>query len=138
MLEEGTLRVPYSIDSKFSFVALRDVAEAAAIVLSGSGHASATYELAGPEALSHREAAEIFSRALNRPVRAEREAIEAWRRRAAGLSPDVLEKLVAMFEYYDAWGLAGSPNVLGWVLGREPMHMAAFIAEHLRRPNPGG
>jgi uncharacterized protein YbjT (DUF2867 family) len=132
IVEEGVLRVPYSVNAKFSFVDLEDVAEAAKIVLTESGHVNAIYELAGTSPLSHGEVAEIFGRVLKRDVRAEREQIGDWRLRVQGMSEYALENLVRMFEYYDQWGLAGSPNVLRWLLGREPSSLARFIDRTLK------
>lgn len=79
IVEDGVLRVPYSVNSKFSFVDLEDIAEAAKIVLTEPNHINATYELVGTMPLSHVEVAEIFSRVLNRDVRAEKEKIKIGR-----------------------------------------------------------
>jgi len=127
MVEDGVLRVPYSVNSKFSFVDLDDVAEAAKIVLTESNHENATYELAGTLPMSHVEVAEIFSRVLNRDVRAEKEEIGDWRLRAQGISEYATENLVKMFEYYEQWGLIGNPNVLRWLLKREPKSLESFV-----------
>lgn len=127
IVEDGVLRVPYSVNSKFSFVDLEDVAEAAKIVLAGSNHLNAIYELAGTSPMSHVEVAEIFGRALKRDVRAEREEIGGWRLRVQGMSEYAIENLVRMFEYYDQWGLAGNPTVLRWLLGREPSSLERFF-----------
>src|SRR5688572_26940387 len=78
----GVLRVPYSVDSKFSFVDLEDVAEAAKIILTEPNHKNAIYELVGTLPHSHVEVAEILSHALKRDVRAEKEEIGDWRLRA--------------------------------------------------------
>lgn len=126
IVEDGALRVPYSVEAKFSFLDLEDLAEAARIVLTEPGHINAIYELAGTSPTSHAEAAEIFSRVLNRPVRAEKEEIRDWRLRAKGLNEYARENLVRMFEYYDQWGLAGNPNVLKWLLKREPRSLESF------------
>jgi NAD(P)H dehydrogenase (quinone) len=147
ILEDGVLRVPYSVHSKFSFIDLEDVAEAAKIVLSVPGHINATYELAGTEPTSHLEVAEILSRVLNRDVRAEKEEIRDWRlraerssegtqsKRAPGMNEYAEENLVKMFEYYDQWGLVGNPNVLRWLLRREPTSLEMFIGRTLKRPS---
>ena len=127
ILEEGVLRVPYSVHSKFSFVDLQDIAEAAKVVFTGSNHMNAIYEIAGTLPTSHLEVAEILSRFLKREVRAEKEEIGDWRLRAQGMSEDALENLVRMFEYYNQWGLAGNPNVLKWLLRREPATLEEFI-----------
>lgn len=126
IVEDGVLRVPYSVEAKFSFLDLEDLAEAARIVLIEPGHINAIYELAGTSPASHAEVAEIFSRVLKRPVRAEKEEIRDWRLRAKGLNEYARENLVRMFEYYDQWGLAGNPNVLKWLLKREPRSLESF------------
>jgi len=127
VIADGVLRVPYSVDSKFSFVDLEDVAEAAKVVLTQSNHINAIYELSGTMPMSHVEAAEILSRVLDRSVRVETEDIESWKLRARGMSKFAIENLVRMFEYYDQWGLMGNPNVLRWLLNREPTSLDAFI-----------
>ena len=127
IVEEGMLRVPYSVNAKFSFVDLEDVAEAAKIVLTEPNHINATYELAGTLPFSHVEVAEILSHMLKRDVRAEKEEIRDWRLRTGGMSEYAIENLVKMFEYYNQWGLSGNPNVLRWLLRREPTSLKAFI-----------
>lgn len=127
IVEDGVLRVPYSVEAKFSFLDLEDLAEAARIVLTEPGHVNATYELAGMGPTSHAEVAEIFGRILGREVRAEKEEIGDWRLRAGALSEYAMESLVRMFEYYDQWGLAGNPNVLMWVLRRKPTSLESFV-----------
>lgn len=145
IVEEGILSVPYSIHAKFSFLDLDDLAEAAKIVLTGSNHKNAIYELVGTPPLSHVEVAENISRVLNRGVRAEKEEISDWRLRAerserssrAQSKRDeyAIENLVKMFEYYDQWGLVGNPNVLRWVLKREPTSLEMFVERTMKERN---
>jgi NAD(P)H dehydrogenase (quinone) len=85
IIEDGVLHVPYSVNSKFSFVDLEDIAEAAKNVMAGPNHINAIYELAGTLPLSHVEAAEMFSEILNRAVQAEREELGDWKLRAVGM-----------------------------------------------------
>ena len=135
IVEDGVLRVPYSVNSKFSFVDLEDIAEAAKIVLTEPNHINATYELVGTMPLSRVEVAEIFSRVLNRDVRAEREETRDWRLRTVGMSEYAVENLVRMFEYYDKWGLLGNPNVLRWLLKHEPTSLESFIKRTVKEHN---
>ena len=129
IVEDGVLRVPCLVHSKFSFIDLENLAEAAKIVLTEPGHLNATYELAGTLPLSHMQVAQIFGRTLQRDVRAEKEEISDWRRRAerSRMGEYAVENLVKMFEYYDKWGLVGNPNVLRWLLQREPTSFELFI-----------
>jgi uncharacterized protein YbjT (DUF2867 family) len=134
--EAGVLRNPYPVETRLSLVDLRDVAEAAAIVLTERGHTGATYELTGTPPLSQTEVAHILSDALGRPVRAEAETIATWEARAlaAGLSDEQRDLLTRMFDYYARHGLTGNPNTLRWLLGREPTALAEFarrsVGEH--------
>jgi uncharacterized protein YbjT (DUF2867 family) len=130
MVRDSTYRVPYPIDTRLSLVDLDDVAEAAATVLTGAGHANATYELIGTSQLSQIEVAAAFGHALKRTVRAEAETVESWdeRARAAGMDDYQRETLIKMFRAYARDGLKGNPNVLTWLLGRPPTSLAAFAA----------
>jgi uncharacterized protein YbjT (DUF2867 family) len=132
VVEYGILRVPYSVNSKFSFVDLEDLAEAAKIVLTEPDHVNATYELAGTLPMSHVQVAETLSRVLNRDVRAERENIDDLRIRTGKMGEYAIENLVRMFEYYDKWGLTSNPNVLRWILRREPTSLETFVERSLR------
>jgi uncharacterized protein YbjT (DUF2867 family) len=131
IVERSIYPVPYSVGARLSMVDLDDVAKAAAIVLTEPGHIGATYELAGPEALSQVEVAEILSRRLGRPVRAQVVPLDEWERRARslGMSDYAVETLLKMFRYYDRFGLRGNPNVLTWLLDRPARTFAAFIAQ---------
>lgn len=130
MTREGVFRVPYPVETRLSLVDLDDVAEAAASVLTGDGHAYATYELAGTPPLSQTEIAETFSTTLGRPIRAEAESIKAWQQRArtAGMNDHGITTLTKMFLSYANDGLKGNPNVLRWLLGRAPTTLAEFAA----------
>ncbi len=140
IVEDGVLRVPYSTNSKFSFVDLEDVAEAAKIVLTEPNYKNASYELAGTGPTSHAEVAEIFGRVLKRNVRAEKEKIGDWKLRAEQSSEGTqskrdryaIEHLVKMFKYYDQWGLVGNPNVLRWILKHDPESLESFIERTIK------
>lgn len=55
-------------DAKISAVDIRDIASVAAAALTAEGHVGRTYNLTGPEALTHGEMAEKLSNALGREV----------------------------------------------------------------------
>jgi NAD(P)H dehydrogenase (quinone) len=135
IVEEGVYRVPYPVGTRISLVDLRDVAEAAARVLTEDGHVGATYELVGTPPLTQTEVAESLSLALGRPVRAVAESVEAWesRARTAGMGDYQRETLAAMFRSYAADGLVGNANVLTWLLERSPSTQAQFATEASRR-----
>ena len=136
IVDQGVYRVPYPVETALSMVDVRDVGEAAAIVLAAPGHRGATYELAGTEPLAQTTVAATIGHALGRSVRAEQIAPEQWRRQAeaAGLDGYAVDMLLKMFRYYGTHGFVGNPNVLTWLLGREPTSLASFVARVLREP----
>jgi uncharacterized protein YbjT (DUF2867 family) len=148
IVENGLLRVPYSVHTEFSFVDLEDVAEIVKVVLTEPNHINAIYEIAGTLPMSHVDVAEAFSHVLNRDVRAEKEEISGWKRRTSTLlaknvrsaqrgdmSEYALENLVKMFEYYDQWGLVGNPNVLKWILERDATSLESFVERIVKENN---
>jgi nucleoside-diphosphate-sugar epimerase len=135
ILEDGVLRIPYSVHARFSFVDLEDVAQAAAVVLTEPNHFHAIYELAGTPPMSHVDVARMFGQVLQREIRAETEEIGDWRFRASVTSKYAMDSLVKMFAYYDQWGLAGNPNVLSWLLKGEPTSVQLFIERTMQERN---
>jgi uncharacterized protein YbjT (DUF2867 family) len=97
--EKGILPLPMA-DARIASIDVGDVAEAAAHVLTGAGHAGKSYPLTGPDSLSMSEVAEQLSQVLERPVRYVNISPEDARqaRLAAGLSvfhADALDELFA-------------------------------------------
>ena len=138
IIAEGVFRVPYPVTTRLSLVDLQDVADAAALVLTGDGHSGATYEIVGTEALSQTEVAAAIAKALNRTVRAEAETVESWQARAlaAGMGEYECATLAAMFRYYADHGLVGNSHVLASLLGRKPNDLAAFLRRSAARGEP--
>ena len=134
IVEPGVYAVPYSIKTRMSMVDLEDVAQAAAVVLTEPGHLGATYELAGPDALTQTQVAEILSKQLRRPVHAEQITIEAWTRQAqaSGMGAYQIETLVKMFRYYDRYGFWGNPRALSYLIGRAPTKFETFVERTMR------
>lgn len=135
ILEDGILRIPYSVHARFSFVDLEDVAQAAAVVLTEPHHLNAIYELAGTLPMSHVDVARMFGQVLQREIRAETEEIGNWRSRASVMSKYAMDSLVRMFAYYDQWGLTGNTNVLSWLLRRGPTSVQLFIERTMQERN---
>ena len=65
---EGRFFAPAG-DARVSVVDVRDVAAVAVAALTRTGHEGKTYDLTGPEALTHAEMAAQLSQALDRPVK---------------------------------------------------------------------
>lgn len=127
VVETGIHRMAYDVDAPMSLVDLDDICQVAVKVLSEDGYLSGIFELAGP-AITLSQKAEILSRVLSRPVRAEKELLPDFlaHGKELGFSDYTLKMMAQMFPYYDEHGLVGSPKVLGWLLGRDPTDFEAF------------
>jgi NAD(P)H dehydrogenase (quinone) len=113
----GVVLVPYSLDTPFTPVALVDVAEAIAIVLSQPGHDFATSALGGPGVLTGRQMLAEVCR-----VRGEEREVRRGELSELALPPSwgvsSRADMVAMCKHYDHVGLSGGQRVLQMVLGR--------------------
>jgi uncharacterized protein YbjT (DUF2867 family) len=137
--ETGVYRRPYSPERKMALVDTEDLGEAAAIVLTEARFQGATFELAGPDSLSHAEMARVIGEEWGRSLRAEKRdpaEWEAWAK-ARGWKPWSIAAYLKMCAHYDAHGYpGGNPLVLGAILGRAPGTYRAFarrlVAEEKR------
>ncbi|MFD2090848.1 SDR family oxidoreductase [Blastococcus deserti] len=130
----GVLRSPWGLRQGQSLVDLRDVADAAAVLLTEDGLDGGTFEAAGPEPLTAPQIAAVMGTRLGREVR------------AVDVVPDgpvpPPEQYAArcrrlMFDHYRAHGFAGSPRVLEALLDRPPRIFADHVAS-LELPGGAG
>jgi len=125
----GIYAIPYAPTAQLSLVDLEDVAAAVTAVLTSPVHTGAIYELVGTLPVSQEQVAEILSQELKRPVIAQAISRQAWEQtaRQGTMSDYAVRTLLAMFTYYEDYGLGGSPQVLTWLLDRTPTTLPAFI-----------
>lgn len=98
-VRSGVVRTVLPLDQRLSWVAPRDIAEAAALTLLSDGWSGHRVQAVhGPRDLSWRDAAEILARVLRRPVRAERIADAEQREGllAAGMPEGLAEAVLGM------------------------------------------
>lgn len=135
MVERAVYLVPYPAETRISLVDLRDVAEVAARVLREDGHRGATYELCAA-APNQTEIVAALNEVMSREIFLSTITAAKWKSGAAPggrLSAYAIDALAAMFEYYAAHGLTGSPNVLRWLLGRAPTDFETFARREFGR-----
>jgi uncharacterized protein YbjT (DUF2867 family) len=121
----GVFRSPWGLTSAQSLVELRDVADAAAVLLTEDGLDGGTLEAAGPEPLTAPRIAELMAVRLGREVR----ALDAVPEGPIPPASDYAAHCSRlMFDHYRAHGFAGSPRVLEALLGRPARTFAAHLA----------
>ncbi|KAG8159632.1 hypothetical protein KVR01_010269 [Diaporthe batatas] len=146
--ERPVLDKLWSPDAANSMVALRDLAEAAARVLDeGERHYFAQYQLASTLPTSENEVAGIIGRHLGREVSTRAPTFEEGAGRvlhylfgAAAAEgdprPDITRDEAERFILFsNRRGLRGSPNVLRWLLGREPTTVDEWVRRELEALN---
>jgi uncharacterized protein YbjT (DUF2867 family) len=121
----GVLRSAWGLEQAQSLVDLRDVADAAAVLLTEDGLDGGTFEAVGPEPLTAPRIAELVGEWAGRPVT----AVDA--------PPDgpvpppgryAARCLRLMLDHYRAHGFTGSPRVLESLLRRPPRSYAEHLA----------
>jgi uncharacterized protein YbjT (DUF2867 family) len=122
----GILRSPWGLEQAQSLVDLRDVAEAAAVLLTAPGLDAGTFEAVGPEPLTAPRIAGLLTNHLGRPVT----AVDA---PPTGPVPPLDDYPAAclrrMFDHYRAHGFTGSSRVLEALLGRPVRTYADHLAD---------
>lgn len=130
VLESGRITMPYSKHVKMCYVDYRDVAEAAAIALTGNKLDYGTFELCAPGMFNRSELAALMSEALGRTIEAGEISIEEWERTARIPDGPLRDGLARMNAHYDKHGFpGGNALVLQAVLGREPRSLRQYIFE---------
>jgi uncharacterized protein YbjT (DUF2867 family) len=128
VMATGLFRSPWGLEQGQSLVDLRDVADAATVLLTQDGLDGGTFEAVGPEPLTAPRIAELLAVRLGREVRAiDVVPDEPVPPREESLVQYRAHCLRLMFDHYRAHGFTGSPRVLEALLGRP----ARTYAEHL-------
>ena len=120
----GRFRSAWGLERAQSLVDLRDVADAAAVLLTEDGLDGGTFEAVGPEPLSAPRMAALLGSRLGREISAV-DAVPTGPVPSRADYPAHCRRL--MLDHYRAHGFTGSPRVLEALLGRP----ARTFGEHL-------
>jgi uncharacterized protein YbjT (DUF2867 family) len=133
VVQTGSVSLPYSKQTKACYVDYRDVAEAAAIALTGNTLDYGTFELSASGSFDRIELAQRISEALGRPIRADDVPFEAWATKRNIPDGPLRDGLRRMFAHYNRHGFpGGNALVLRAILDREPRSLPGFIHELAR------
>ncbi len=133
VFEEDVFRLSWSLDRYQSMVDLDDVTDVVALILADpQRHAAATYELVGSGRFTAHDIGRVLSDVLGRAIGVERIDPEAFiRARLGDLDPAALEHQLRMSRAiaarYSSHDFLGNPNVLTWLLGRQPSSFEDFV-----------
>ena len=129
--EQGVFRLSWSLERYQSMVALVDVAEVVAdVLIDHERHAGATYELVSPGRYNAQDLGRIIGEVIGREIAVEEIDCDTFLKQVLG-EPDqfpyqagVMRAISARYSSHD---FVGNPNVLTWLLGREPTTFAKFV-----------
>jgi uncharacterized protein YbjT (DUF2867 family) len=119
-------------DARVSVVDVRDIAAVAVAALTQTGHEGKTYDLTGPEALTHAEMAAQLSQALNRPIAFVDVPEQGFRETLRGLHmPDwQADGLIEDFAHYRRGEASGISSAVKEVSGESPRPFTAFARDY--------
>jgi uncharacterized protein YbjT (DUF2867 family) len=128
---EGRLLAPAG-HARVSVVDVRDVAAVAVAALTKTGHEGKTYDLTGPEALTHAQMAELLSQALNRPVTFVDLPEEAFREglRSFHMPDWQADGLIEDYAHYRRGEAADISSAVKDVTGVAPHPFSIFAQDH--------
>jgi uncharacterized protein YbjT (DUF2867 family) len=119
-----------------SRVDVRDIAEAAAIVLTAGGHEGQTYNLVGPQPCTGTSTAEAWGRALGKPIAYAGDDLDAWEAQSLQyLPPWMVFDFRLMYAFFQKSGLKATDadiQRLTKLLGHAPRSFDEFTAETAR------
>ena len=133
-LDSGVSTMPWNAEIRFSHTCLYDLGEVGSIILDErEKHYFAQYQTVSTEPISHREQCDRASKILGKEIKAEVMPFavtmgeEAEKALGMGSHPYTKDGVRRLVLYYSYHGLRGSPNVMRWVLGREPMSFEEWL-----------
>lgn len=135
-MEKPTRYAITSQEAKSSFIALKDLGEAAAkVVLEREPHYQAQYPLVSIPLISYGEATRQIGLAIGQEVEIYTPSFDEGVDFLLALNFGKMEnapavawdKLAALILFYKKRGIQGNPNVLTWLLGRNPTTLAEYV-----------
>jgi uncharacterized protein YbjT (DUF2867 family) len=119
-------------NAKGSFIDARDIAAVAARLLTDEGFAGQAFDLTGPRALDHTEAAAILSRATGRTIGFTDITREAMLQGlvGAGLPPDYAAFLVQILGHFKAGAAERTTDAVQQVTGQPPRTFEQYASDH--------
>jgi uncharacterized protein YbjT (DUF2867 family) len=132
LLQYGVYPQPIG-SAGLSRVDVRDIAEAAAVALTSSGHEGESYDLVGPEVHTGESTAAVWARALGKPIAYGGDDLEAWEKQSLQYMPDwAVFDFKNMYAFFQEHGLKATPEAIERqtrLLGHAPRSFGAFVGE---------
>jgi uncharacterized protein YbjT (DUF2867 family) len=130
IVNSGRFAEPFPATTPIARVDYRDVAEVAALALTGDALAYGSFELCADGAATRQDIAGWIAEATGRPIEAAEARFADWSAQArTPYDPAQLAMLEKVHEHYAAQGLRGNSLTLRALLGRAPRSLRDYIHE---------
>ncbi len=135
--EKGRIHFPFGQGAgKIAWIGANDVADASAAILAEAApHLGETLLLTGPDALSVKEVAAVFSQVLGKPVEYADIPLERWQQELPKLespNPHLIQHLSALsIGLKNNLGFGKATEVFRRLTGRSPRSLETFVQAHL-------
>jgi len=129
-IESESAVIAPSGHGRVPFIDAEDIAAVAVAALTDEGHASQTYELSGPEAITFADAGAVLSKVVGREIRHIDPDLDAWRAAliAAGVPSDYAALLTDVMSVMSDGRDEHASDGVQRVLGRPPASFFAWAA----------
>ena len=131
MLQHGVYPQPLGFKG-MSRVDARDIAEAAAIVLTKAGHDGKVYNLVGPRIETGPSCAEVWTRALQKEIAYAGNDMDAFEQQNAFMGPSLVFTYRNFYEFYQEHGLHATAEDIestAALIGHRPRRLDEYAAE---------
>ncbi|PWY65407.1 NAD(P)-binding protein [Aspergillus eucalypticola CBS 122712] len=137
---EPVLPVNFDPQVTFSFTALQDLAEAFACILEERGrHYLAQYTACSTRPTSYADIARMLGEQIGKSIEIKQEDYftaanwfqNMFRAKNGDVPPATRDAIHRLLLYYNFYGIKGNPNVLAWLIKREPTTIKDFLHQRV-------
>ncbi len=129
--DRGEIYVPAG-KGRTNFIDVSDIAEAAAVCLTGTGHEYKAYEITGSEALTYEQVAEILTSACDRPITYPRPSAKQFKAhmRRCGHHDDFIKVMSSIYAIAKFGMAAGTTDTFEKLVGHKPRTLSRWAREN--------
>jgi NAD(P)H dehydrogenase (quinone) len=125
--DDGVIRAP-AADGRVAWVARRDVARLAVVLLTGDGHEHQVYDVSGPVAIDLHETARLLAEVTGRPIRYRPETLEEARASRAGHRDWLVDGWIGSYLALHTGEGSVTSHTVERLTGTPPMGFAEYLA----------
>lgn len=129
--QQNTLYAPAG-DAKLNFIDVRDIAAVAAKVLTTPGHEAKEYNITGPEALTHKQVADILSKVTGKEINYVSTTDEQTRQgmKQMGMLDWMIDGMLGLYKVFMSGISSKVTDTVEKVAGKKPITFEQFAKDY--------